>query len=179
MENQKASIKKNGTTYGTYLGLTLALTTVLCYIIDLSFFVSLWTMLFNFLIILGFGIFSAASTKKFTNGFPTYKQVFTSYTITLALGLLISTIVGILLFNVIDPEATNTIKELSIENSRELMERFGAPEEQIEPELIKLEESEPLSMITQIKNYFAFLTFMLVIGLLVALIFRKKNPSIE
>ena len=70
MENQKASIKKNGTTYGTYLGSinNLALTDCLMlHIIDLesSFLLSLSGQCYLiFVIILGFGIFSAASTRK-------------------------------------------------------------------------------------------------------------------
>lgn len=177
MENQKASIKKNGTNYGIYLGLSLLLITVLCYVIDLGLFASLWIMLLNVIIILAFGVVSAAYTKKVTNGFPSFKQVFTSYTITVALGLLISTIVGIIIFNVFDPEAAETVKEISIEKSREMMERFGGSESQIEKELIKIEASEPFSLETQIKNYFGFLAFMLVIGLLVALIFKRKDPN--
>ncbi len=176
MENTLRAKAKN---FGIYMGLSLSLITVLIYVIDLSFFTSLWLMLINFLIILGFGIYSAASAKKEMGGFPSFKQVFTSYTITMALGLLISTIVGILIFTVIDPEAAATVKELSLESTEALMTKFGAPEAEIEKAMAQAAENDPFSITTQIKNYFGFLVFMLVIGLLVSLVFKKKDPSLE
>ena len=173
------TLRLNAKNLGIYLGLSLSLITVLIYVIDLSIFTSLWLMLFNFLLILGFGIFSAASAKKAMNGFPSFKEVFTSYTITMALGLLISTLVGILIFSVIDPEAAATVKELSLESTQELMTKFGAPEAEIEKAMAEAAANDPFSITTQIKNYFGFLVFMLVIGLLVSLVFKKKDPSLE
>ena len=173
------TLRLNARNLGIYMGLTLSLITVLIYVIDLSIFTSLWLMLINFLIILGFGIVSAATAKKSMGGFPSFKEVFTSYTITMALGLFISTIIGILIFTVIDPEAALTVKELSLESTEALMRKFGAPEAEIEKTLIEASENDPFSLVTQIKNYFGFLVFMSVIGLLVSLIFKKNDPSKE
>lgn len=174
MEN---NFKTKARDLGLLMGLSLTLITVFIYAFNLSLFTSLWIMLLNFIIILGFGVFSAASAKKIIGEFPTFKEIFTSYTITITIGLLISTIIGIFIFNIIDPGAAETVKELSLEESEKLMRRFGAPESEIEKALIEAEKNEPFSLVSQIKNYFGFLAFMLVIGLLVSLIFRKKNPN--
>lgn len=171
------TLRSKAVNYGLYMGLTLTLITVLIYAFDLSLFTSLWLMLGNLIIILVFGVLSGASAKKIMGGYPSFKQVFTSYTITMAVGLLISTLVGMLLFNVVDPEAAEVVKELSIESTEAMMKRFGAPEAQIEEAITAAEEQDPFSIGTQVKNYFGFLAFMLVIGLLVALIMKKKDPN--
>ena len=177
METQTASTKKIGLNYGLIMGLVLTLLTVIFYVVDISLFTSLWILLLNFLIILAFGIIAAASTKKLMDGFPSFKQVFTTYTITMAVGLLISTLIMIVLFNFIDPEAAETVKDLSIEQSVEFMERFGAPESEIQKQIAVIQEQDTYGIGTQLKNYVFFLAFMLVIGLLVSLIFRKKDPN--
>ena len=65
-------------------------------------------------------------------GFISFKQAFASYFITIAVGTLIATVVGIAIFTYIDPEAATYLNEQILILSKQTMERFGAPQEVIQ-----------------------------------------------
>ena len=128
MENSIKSIAKN---YGTYLGGLLALLTVLVYAVSLDMMTNVWYGIFILLLIVVFGIVSVAKTKGESEGYISFKQSFTAYFITILIGLVISTVVSYIIFNIIDPEAAEAIKEKTIEASIAMMEGFGAPPDSI------------------------------------------------
>ncbi len=177
METQKASIKKIATNHGILLGGILAVMTTLIYVINLELMTQWWLGIITFLLALAMGIVSVAKSKGSLNGFISFKQAFTSYFITIALGLLISTIVVILIFNLVDPEAADFLKEKIIEVTRGMMEKFGAPESEIDKALVQMEEEDSFGVVAQLKSYVFQLAFYSVFGLLVALIFKRKDPN--
>ncbi|MEN8125052.1 MAG: DUF4199 domain-containing protein [Bacteroidota bacterium] len=171
-------VRSQGITYGLILGFIFALFTTYGYAIDMSFFTSWWLMLLSFLAMVIVGILAITNSKKLLGGFISFKDAFTAFFITAALGLLISTLIGILIFNVIDPGSKEILKELTIEKTVEVMERFNAPEEALDEALAKIEDTDSFSMGAQFKNYFIALAMYAFIGLIVALIFKKKDPSL-
>ena len=176
MEN---SIKSNAINYGLYLGAILALFTVLGYALNLELLVNFWmNLLILPIVIITFGIISTAKSKGLLNGFLSFKQAFSSYFITVAIGVLISTVVSIIIFNFIDPDAANTLKELIVEKTISLMEGMGAPAETIAENVEKIESQDTFGFGTQLKNLAQGLVFFAVIGLIVAAI-MKKNPETE
>ena len=61
------SLKSIATNYGLYLGIALALLTVLSYAIDLSLMTNMWYGIFILLVVIIFGIISVAKTKQVQN----------------------------------------------------------------------------------------------------------------
>jgi hypothetical protein len=177
METQPTTTKKIATTYGLYLGAILALITTLMYSLNQELFTKWWIGILTILIVITLGIVSVAKSKGAQNGIITFKDAFTSYFITVAVGLAISTVVGILIFNVIDPELASYLQEKTIELTREFMEKFNTPEADIEEALAKMAETDNFSIISQLKSYVFGLLFQAVLGLLVALIFKRKDPN--
>ena len=82
-----------------------------------------------------------------------------------------------ILFNVIDPQAAETLTELTIESTRKMMEGFGAPEAQINETLQQMQDENQFSILNQLKGYGFQLILYALIGLIVALIFREKEPT--
>ena len=95
MEQQ---LKSSAVNYGIYLGLSLAVISVLIYVINVEYAIAWWIGIIVLLIVLAFGIVSTAKAKDFLNGFISFKQAFSSFFITIAIGVIINSAVGILIY---------------------------------------------------------------------------------
>ena len=177
MENHPISTKKSAITYGLILGAVLALMTTLMYVLDPMLLTKWWIGILSLLLVIVIAIVSVAKAKGLQGGIMSFKEAFTAYFITVALGSIISTCVGILIFNIIDPEMAAFLQEKTLEITAEFMQKFGTPQAEIDKQMAKLAEQDNYSIATQLKNYVFGLAFMSVIGLLVALIFKTKNPN--
>jgi len=175
MKNSIKSIAKN---YGTYLGGLLALLTVLVYAVSLDMMTNMWYGIFILLLIVVFGIVSVAKTKGESEGYISFKQSFTAYFITILIGLVISTVVSYVIFNIIDPEAANILKEKSIETMISFMEGFGAPPDSIAEAVDKMENDNQFSIANILMSLAGQLVIFSIIGLIVSAI-MKKNPDTE
>ncbi|NNC50003.1 MAG: DUF4199 domain-containing protein [Flaviramulus sp.] len=173
------SIKSLATNWGLYLGITLALFTVMGYV-NLDLFTKWWFGIGTLIVIIVFGIISAMKSRGLAEGFISFKEAFTSYFITVALGLAISTVVSIIIFNFIDPDAAIALKEKILNSTVEMMENFGAPEDAIAETVEKMEEEENMFAIGKVLQSLAFqLIGYSVVGLIAALVVKKNNPDAE
>ncbi len=171
------SIKSSGLNYGIYLGIVLTLITVVVYALNTELFTKWWLGIITFLIIIIFGIIASVKARGLLGGFISFKNAFASYFITIAVGTLISTIIGILIFNIIDPEAAEFINEKIIEMTGETMEKFGAPEASIDEAMEKMQDQDNFSIAAQLKSFVFRLAFMSIFGLIVALAVKKTDPN--
>ncbi|MFD1615518.1 DUF4199 domain-containing protein [Gelatiniphilus marinus] len=173
------SIKSVATNYGLYLGTALSLLTVLGYA-NLDLFTKWWFGIGTLILIIIFGITSSMKSRSALNGYLSFKEAFTSYFIAVALGLAISTLVSILIFNFIDPDAAIALKEKIIDSTVQMMQNFGAPEGAIAETVEKMEADESMFAIGKVLQSLAFqLIGYSVVGLIVALVVKKNKPVTE
>ncbi len=177
MENHPISTKKSAATYGLILGAGLALMTTLMYVLNTELFTKWWIGILSFLIVIIIAIVSVAKAKGILGGVMSFKEAFTVYFITVAIGSLISTLVGILIFNIIDPDLAAFLQERTLEMTAEFLQKMGTPQVEIDKQMAKMADQDNFAILSQLKNYVFGLAFMSVIGLLVALIFKTKNPN--
>lgn len=177
METTTVSTKQSALQYGYILGGILSLITVLMYALNPELFTKWWMGIITLLIVIAVGIVSTGKAKGLLGGFISFKEAFSAYFITIAVGLAISTVVSILLFTVVDPDLAAYINERAIEMTREFMERFNTPEAEMEKALAEMEGVDNFSAINQVKSYFMRLVGFAVLGLLVALILKQKDPN--
>ncbi|MFI0428066.1 DUF4199 domain-containing protein [Mariniflexile sp. HMF6888] len=173
------SLKSIATNYGLYLGVLLALLTVLSYAINLELLTNTWYGIFILIAIVAFGIVSVAKTKQAQDGYASFKDAFTSYFITVLIGLLVSTLVSYLLFNVVDTDAAAVLKEKTIEKTVQMMENFNAPSEAIAEAADKIEAQNQFGIGNIIKGLAGYLVFFSIIGLIVAAAMKKSKPDTE
>ena len=171
-------IKKNGITFGIITGVFSALITATVYAVDLNLFIAWWVSLINISLYLIIGIVLLSKTKKELNGIFPFKDAFTTYFISAVVGILISVVFNIILFNFIDPSAKEAIKEISIKYAVEMMEKFGTPTSAINEAVKKLQENDQFSIIELLKGSVFSIIFSALFGLLLALVFKSK-PSQE
>ena len=110
-------------------------------------------------------------------GYITFKDAFVNYFITVALGTAISSLISIIIFNFVDPEAASYLNEQVLLITKQSMERFGAPQEVINKAIEEASQKNNYAIGNQLKSYVFQLAFYAVIGLIVALIVKKTDKS--
>ena len=123
--------KSNSINLGLYLGATLAAIVVLIYAIDLDLMVEWWLSVALLTVVIAFGVVAAKRAKKNNTGLLSFKEAFVNYFLTIAVGTAISAVVGIVIFNVVDPEAAAHLNEQILLKSKQMMEGFGMTQEVI------------------------------------------------
>lgn len=173
----ETTTKSSAINLGMYLGVLMSAITILGYAAYLELLTKWWLGIILFITIIAFGIVSALKSKKMQDGFITFKEAFSSYFITIAIGILISMVVSIIIFNFIDPEAAIVLKEKTIEASVQMMRSFNAPEEAVAEAVEQMEaQKNQFSIAPQLQSNAIFLIIQAIIGLIVALIV-KRNPE--
>jgi len=171
-------IKKNGISYGIITGVVSALITTSIYSTDLKLFTAWWVTLLSISFYIIIAIVLLTKTKKELKGIFPFKDAFTTYFISAVVGILISVVFNIVLFNFIDPSAKESIKEISIKYAVEMMRKFNAPSSAINEAVKKMQENDQFSIIELLKGSAFSIVFSSLFGLLLALIFKSK-PSQE
>ncbi|SHG34657.1 Protein of unknown function [Flavobacterium fluvii] len=167
-------IKKNGISYGIITGIVSALITTAIYSIDLNLFVKWWLGIIIFLVYIIIGIVLLSKTKKELKGIFSFKEAFTTYFISAVIGILISVGFNILLFNVIDPSAKDTLNDIFIKYTVEMLQKIGTPSSAINEAAKKMQENNPYSTIELMKGSIYSIVGSALFGLLLALIFKSK-----
>ena len=172
-------IKKNGVTFGIVTGIISCLLTSAIYAIDLNLFIKPWIGAISIIIYLIIGIVLLSKTKKEINGDFTFKDAFTTYFISVVVGILISTIFNILLFNFIDPSAKDTLNELTIKYTVSMMQKFNTPASAINETIKGMKENSQFDIDSQLKGYFFNLLISSIFGLIMAAFFKTRRSSQE
>jgi hypothetical protein len=170
-------IKRNGITFGVLTGILSALITATIYAVDLNLFVSWWIGVISISIYLVLGIVLLSKTKKELKGIFPFKEAFTTYFICAVIAILIGTTFNILLFNVIDPSAQDTLKEITLKNTIAMMEKFNSPPAAINDVISKMKDSNPFSTIELLKGSVSSIVFSSIFGLIIAAFFKSKSQE--
>lgn len=168
-------IKKNGINFGIILGLFSVLFTTAIYVIDLQLFTSWWIGIVAIVISIAIGVVLVSKTKKQLGGNITFKEAFTVYFIAAVIGSFISTVYNYVLFNFIDTQAKETIKEITLKYTQEMMEKFGTPAAAINETMQKMAETDNYSLGNLMFGFAIGLIFQAIFGLILAAIFKSKS----
>lgn len=167
-------IKKNGISFGVISGFISILITSFIYIVNIKLFTAWWISLVVFVIYLGMAIFLLSKTRKELMSIYSFKDAFTTFFIFSIIGILISVLFNILLFNVIDPSLKDSVKELSIEATVSMLKNFGTPSSAIKEAVEKISESNQFGIVEQLKGSLFSIIFSAIFGLILAAIFKSK-----
>jgi len=152
---------------------------LLIYIIDISLFVKWWYGISVIVISIALLIYFGINYRKSVGGILSYKDSFIYLYLLSIIGGAIQLIWGIIFFQVIDPELGNTLTELVIQNTVDMLERFGGGEA-VDATISSLEEELPKSFspLGQVKTFgWQFLTS--AVGCAFVAIFVKKNEEVS
>lgn len=168
-------IKKNAINFGLISGLISVLITAIIYAIDLKYFTEWWVGILSIVISLFLSIYLMIKTRKDLNSDFPFKTAFTTYFFYTVIGLTIMTLFNIILFNFIDPEAKETIREHLIKFTVDFMEKFNTPREAIKEAVKGLKEKDQYSIGSQIQGLFTSIIFSSIFGLILAAFFKSEK----
>jgi len=173
----ESTTKSSAINYGLYLGAILSIISVVIYAVNLDLFTEWWLGIILFVLVVVYGVVSALKSRKILDGLINFKQAFASYFITIAVGTLIATVIGIAIFTFIDPEAATYLNEQILILTKQTMERFGAPQEVIQAAIEEASTKNNFSLAMQSQAFIFRLAFYALIGLIVALIVKKSDTK--
>jgi hypothetical protein len=179
METQNTTIFNHAIRWGGILGAVSILITMILYAVDYSLMVQLKTLFISLLIYLGLVIYAGINYRNSIGGFLSFGKAFQHGFLVLAISALISTIFNILLYTAIDPELPQKLTDASIENTRQMMENFGAPEDQVDEALEQARErsNDQFSVGGLALGYVWILVFSAIMALISGLIVKKNEPE--
>jgi hypothetical protein len=152
--------------------------TLLLYAIDYTLMVQIKFALFSLVIYLGLVVYAGIEYRKLEGGYLDFGKAYLHGLIILALSGLVATIFQILLYTVIDPELPAKLVDASIENTRAMMENFGAPADSIDEaiEKAKTDTEARFTMFGLAKGYIWVVVVSAVLALITGLIVKKRQP---
>lgn len=167
-------VKKNGVKFGIIAGGIAVLITTTMYAVNLELFAEWWIGITNIIIYTALGIYAMIQTKKELNGVYPFKDAFTTYFLYAVIGIAISILFNIILFNFIDPSAKDTLKEISIDAAVSMMKKFNAPAETIKTAVEEMNNTDQFGIVEQLKGSIWSILFSAIFGLILAAIFKSK-----
>jgi hypothetical protein len=166
--------------WGAIMGMTILIIQLLVYLFSKSSIVSVAYGSFNLILQIAMMVLAVYLFRKNTNnGLLSFSEGVTVVMLVFAGSALINTVFQYILYNIIDPELSTYIYERTVEMTTSMMEKFNAPDEDIEKALEKINpEDLKLTPKRLATNYFFSLLFGLFFAVIIAAIFRKK-PQID
>lgn len=170
------AVKKNGTTFGILLAAILVLLTVGMYVIDLNLFVNSWIGFIRGLAIIILGVVAVLKAKSLMQHIS-FKEAFTAFFIVITIGITCYTLTIILIFNLIDPAAKETVSQMFLEATVKALQAFNANSDMIDETIRQQKESNPLGAGAQLMGLAISIIGYSIVGLIVALIFKSRAPQ--
>ncbi len=159
-------------------GISILLLLVI-YLINGALFANMWVgltiMLFSLVLVVVFGI----NYRKQIGGFISFKNAYVFSLVLLIVAGFISQIFNYILFNFIDPDLVNIVTDAAVENTESLMERFNAPQSDIDEALERTEKqmANQYTIGGIAKGFGIGILIYLFISLITGAIIKKKNPE--
>jgi hypothetical protein len=180
MDNDKPTIVNQGLKFGLILGFANIAIYLLIYIIDRQLLVSGWIGAFVLLVNVVLMIWPVKNYKNIQGGVITFRDAFLVCFITLAGASLLSSVFNFVLYNIIDPTLPEFIKEKTIETTVSLMEKFNAPQEELDKAVEKLQAEDFSQNPGRIgKQYFGAVLFQTIPALIIAAVMRTKTKPVD
>lgn len=171
--------KKAFTQWGLPLGLLNAAIYGLVYSINTKLLVSLSLGLGLIALNGGVFIWALVQTRKSMGGYAEFRDLWGVW-LGAALGLvLVTTAFNALLYKVIDPTLSQQVQVMAQEKALEVMESMGAPQEDVDKALARMEQQkaeDPFSPMRLLLSFFGSMLVHAALGAIFAAIFKKNKP---
>ncbi len=163
--------------FGAIVGMVSAIFTLLLYVIDPPLLTNMWLGFGLLAVFLGLVIYGGITFRKEIGGYIDFGPAYLHGFIVLVTMGVISLVVNLLLHNVVDPTLKDTLTEAAIEQSVQLMEKFGAPQDAIDEAIEQQREGMEAQFTTigQLKGAMWAIVGYAVIALITGLVVRRRE----
>ncbi|MBB1139976.1 DUF4199 domain-containing protein [Myroides sp. WP-1] len=171
----KNPLNKVGITFGIVLALYYVLFNCTLFFTDKTLFANKFVGFFNMFVIIVIGVLCVFMAKRKVGGYVTFREAFTPYLITVAIGVTVNYLMYNILFNLVDPSAKELINTVLHDMLVDTLNNSGLPQEQINEQLSKSEELNQFEPGSQLFMWAGSILRMSILGLLLAAIFKNKS----
>ena len=180
MESKNINYNEEWLKGGLILAGVSILLTMLTYVIDVSLMVEWWFGIVSILISMGLLIYLGINYRNDIGGILSYGDAFKFSFLVFFVSYVVGIIFQIALYTVIDPELPETMKQLTVEKTVEMMEGFGLSDEALDAAIIGVEDGidEATTPMGMIKSSPWGILFLLLFSAIAA-IFIKRNPPVS
>jgi len=162
--------------YGMIGALVSALLYVILYLGGTSFFSSLLVIPLSLAIPVVVAIFACIKAKRENGGFLLFKEALKICFGIFVLSALATTVLSFFIYY-FDPAFKESMMQLTIEKTQQMMAKFNAPQDTIDKSIKQISETDIGSVGTLFKNFLQGCIFWFIIALVVAAIVKKKKPE--
>ncbi len=164
---------------GLVLGAIQVVMLFVSYLMGVDFMIQNWWGVLQILVSLGFVIYISIEFRKLQGGYATFKESFSVIFGMYAAAGFILTFFNIILYNFIDMELAQMVKEVLIEKTYEMMEGLGASDSMVDDVILELEKQDTFSVGTLAKGYFYNLPLYIIGSLVIAAFIKRNKPELE
>lgn len=181
VQNEEMEVKKTpllaGVRWGVVLGVISAIITLLIYVINPALMIKWWFGLGMLVVFLGLVVYGGISYRKDIGGYIDFGPAYLHGLMALIISGLIGTLMNMLLYYVIDPNLPAVLTEAALEQTRSMMEGFGAPADSIDDALeqARAQTEGQFTMMGIMKQYFIGIIIYAVLALITGLIVRRRE----
>lgn len=167
--------------FGIIIALVNIIITLFIYVVDVTMMVKWWFLLIIFVVNIILILYAGFEWRKLNGGFLPFKGAFSYIFSVLFVSGLIGLLFNILLYQVIDPDLPNTLKDASIEEMVSFMERFNVPDADIDRQVeeIEVKTMEQYSISGMFFSFLYSLIVYAVVALIIGAIVKKSKPEFE
>jgi hypothetical protein len=179
---EKPSLINHVIKWGIIIGIVGIIISLLTYVVSESLLVKWWYGLLILAVNVALIIYAGIEYRKLLGGYISYMDAFLCTLLVMLFAGILGQVFNIILYSFIDPDLPNRLVQSSIEQTEQMMTRFGAPQESIDQTIEKLKTDLParFTITGQLKAFVTWgLGITVVISAILALIIRKKEPEMQ
>ncbi len=174
-EEIKQYILKNGLVLGgIYVGID-----IIKYLFGAELFVNMYVSYAALLLAAIFPIYYLLHYKKSQDGYIDFRTAFSICTGILIASGFILLVFNILLFNIIDPEFSSELLDITINTTVIQLEAFGMSDQQISSAIEMIESEANFSPVNMLKGFGYTIVGYTLFGVIVAAVTKKNNEFIN
>lgn len=166
---------------GLITGLVMLVITFVVYFIDYSFLVAAWYGFAVFSLFFGLVIYFGLQYRIEIGGFMTFGTAFQFAFVTLIISGLITTFGNILLYQVINPDLSEILVKVQLENMMDMLDNFGAGDSLSSDQIkdMRTEMEEAFTIVGQISGFGISLFIYAILSLILGAIIKKRDKSTD
>lgn len=164
--------------YGIIMALTtIAMTILFFYLVDTGLFMQSLFMYGAMILIM---VLAGLEYRREHGNTMLYGEAFKVTFLTTIVGMILSSIFSYVLLNFIDPDMMDVMVEKAIDSTESLMRSVGAPEDQVDEALAKLENEMPnqFTLVGTLKNMLNVFIIGAILSAIVSIFLRKEESPV-
>ncbi|MTG97954.1 MULTISPECIES: DUF4199 domain-containing protein [Myroides] len=171
----KNPLNKVGIQFGIILSIYYIIFNCALFFTDVTLFANKIIGMVNIAFFIIIGVITIFMARRKAGGFVTFREAFTPYFISIAIGITVKYLLLVVLFNVVDPSANDTLRQIMMEMQIETLTNLEIPQDQINEQIEAAKNLDQFSPKSTLSMWAIHIVINSILGFLLAAVFRNKS----